>query len=216
VAHVGDDAVDVDDRQWPFDGRNVRCDAAGAVASPAMAVADTTTLKRGTRVIVSSPIAGVPEGTGGRVTARIGLTLPRYRVAFDNGVATTSVAHTKLVREQDWDEFLAERARAAEEAERAAAAPPPVAAPAATGTDTAAAAGGDDRLAALMARSKAARAKKTGDDGDAAGDATPSDATPAGEAAAGGGDDAVDAAAADPRLAALMARSKAARAAKEG
>ena len=175
-----------------------------------MAVADTTRLKRGARVIVTTPIAGVPEGTSGKVTDRIGLTLARYRVAFDNGVETISVAHTKLVREQDWEEFVADRVEAAEAAERAASAPPPAPAPApAPGGDTAAA-GGDDRLAALMARSKAARAKQSGDSDGAAADAGAAGTD--GDAIADAG---AAAEAADPRLAALMARSKAARAAKD-
>jgi hypothetical protein len=102
---------------------------------------------------------GVPEGTAGTVTATIGLAMPRHRVKFDNGTFITSVDRTRLVEEDQWDEFVADReAKAKAEAEKAAAPPEPKAeaAPAAEG----AASPADDRLAALAAKAKAAREKK--------------------------------------------------------
>ncbi len=102
---------------------------------------------------------GVPEGTAGTVTATIGLAMPRHRVKFDNGTFITSVDRTRLVEEDRWDEFVADReAKAKAEAEKAAAPPEPKAeaAPAAEG----AAPPADDRLAALAAKAKAAREKK--------------------------------------------------------
>lgn len=124
-----------------------------------MAATESTTLKRGSRIVVNTPLPGVPEGTAGKVGRSIGMALVRYRVAFDNGTDLTSVAASKLVPEDDWDEFKENREReAAEAAERAA---QPAEAPAAA--DAPAAGGGspaDDRLAALLAKSKAAREKK--------------------------------------------------------
>ncbi len=128
-----------------------------------MAATDTTTLKKGTRIVAATPLPGVPEGTAGKVGRSVGMTLVRYRVAFDNGVAMTSVAAPKLVPEDEWDEFRENRERAAVEAAERASRPPE--APAAEAPATDAAAGGspaDDRLAALLARSKAAREKKAG------------------------------------------------------
>jgi len=127
-----------------------------------MAATDTTTLKKGSRIVANTPLPGVPEGTAGKVGRSVGMALVRYRVAFDNGTEMTSVAASKLVAEDDWDEFKENREReaaaAAERAARPAEAPAPAAAadaPAEGGSSPA-----DDRLAALLARSKAAREKK--------------------------------------------------------
>lgn len=127
-----------------------------------MAAPDTTTLKKGSRIVANTPLPGVPEGTAGKVGRSVGMTLVRYRVAFDNGTEMTSVAASKLVPEDDWDEFKANREREAAEAAERAARPPEAAAPAAA-ADAPAEGGGspaDDRLAALLAKSKAAREKK--------------------------------------------------------
>ncbi len=124
-----------------------------------MPEADTLPLPKKTRVRVTSPMKGVPEGTPGTVTATIGLAMPRHRVKFDNGTFITSVDRTRLVLEDDWDEFLA--TREAEEkaaAEKAAAPPEPEAEPAPPAEGAASPA--DDRLAALAAKAKAAREKK--------------------------------------------------------
>ena len=121
--------------------------------------AETLPLPKKTRVRVTSPLKGVPEGTAGTVTATIGLAMPRHRVKFDNGTFITSVDRTRLVEEDRWDEFVADReAKAKAEAEKAAAPPEPKseATPAAEG----AASPVDDRLAALAAKAKAAREKK--------------------------------------------------------
>ena len=127
-----------------------------------MAATDTTTLKKGTRVVATTALPGVPEGTPGKVGHAIGMALVRYRVAFDNGAEKTSVANTKLVREGEWEDFRENREReAAQAAERALdAAEAPSAAAASGGGDDAPPV--DDRLAALLARSKAAKAKKQG------------------------------------------------------
>jgi len=155
-----------------------------------------TKYKRGTRVVATEALRGVPEGTAGNVRIAVGLTWLRYRVSFDNGADVGTVSHDKLVREGDWENFKANRAQieaeAAEAAKRKAEAPKASPAPAAGG--------GDDRLAAMLARSKAAKEAKTG-----AAPEQPAAPTPAEAPAEGGGDD---------RLAAMLARSKAAKEAK--
>ncbi|WP_419838634.1 hypothetical protein [Candidatus Poriferisodalis sp.] len=137
--------------------------------------------KRGTRVIVNEDLPGVPEGTPGKCGRGLGFAIKRYRVRFDNDVEVISVAHSKLVPEDEWPQFLAKRARAEIEAaqERARLAEARAAAAESRGLpagstdkppaqDTAAAApapaepAGDDgaadpRLAAILARSKSAR-----------------------------------------------------------
>ncbi|GEM_PF-357814 len=181
--------------------------------------ATSTELKRGTRVVVTDDIPGVPEGTAGKVGRAVGFTLARYRVRFDNKVEVTSVAGDKLVPASEWDAYRetreAERAAAAEAAATAARAPAgvpaPAAAPAAEGDS-----GVDPRLAALMAKSKAAKeGKGIVDEAPAPAPAEPApapapaaEATPATPTAAGG--DSTDASM-DPRLAALTAKSRAAR-----
>lgn len=127
-----------------------------------MAATDTTTMKKGTRIVATTALPGVPEGTPGKVGHAIGMALVRYRVAFDNGTEKTSVAHTKLVPEGEWETFREQRAKAAAEAAERKSnegdAPKAEAKP----DDGAGAPPVDDRLAALLAKSKAAKAKKLG------------------------------------------------------
>jgi hypothetical protein len=127
-------------------------------------VAETTLLKRKSRIVAGTDLPGVPEGTGGKVGTAIGLTkLTRYRVSFDNGVERMSVAAGDLVIEDDWDDVKAQRE---EDARKAAEAPKET--PAEAKADAGSDAGGDekpkaavdDRMAALLARSKAAKEKK--------------------------------------------------------
>ena len=140
--------------------------------------------KRGTRVVVNENLPGVPEGTPGKCGRGLGFAIKRYRVRFDNDVEVVSVAHGKLVPEDEWPQFLAKRAReeieAAQERARVAEARAAAAesrglpaassdAPATQSTaapapasDTSAEPSGDDdgtdpRLAAMLARSKSAR-----------------------------------------------------------
>jgi len=170
----------------------------------AVAITDTSDLAPKTRIVATTNLPGVPEGTAGKVGRSVGLTLTRYRVAFDNGIDITSVTHTKLVKEDEWDDYR-ERREAGEAEDQAgdgAGAPAEAADPQ---SEAAAPAAGDDRLAALLAKSKAAKAKKLGTE--PAADAEPAAAAdPQPEAAAP--------AAGDDRLAALLAKSKAAKAAK--
>ena len=180
----------------------------------AVAITDTSDLAPKTRIVATTNLPGVPEGTAGKVGRSVGLTLTRYRVAFDNGVDITSVTHTKLVKEDEWDDYR-ERREAGDAEVQAQAVTEPAAAGDAGNTGSAAAAAdpnntgntgsaADDRLAALLAKSKAAKAKKLGTE--PAADSEPAAADPQPEAAAP--------AAGDDRLAALLAKSKAAKAAK--
>ena len=122
---------------------------------------DTTTLKKGSRIVVTEALPGVPEGTPGKLGRSVGMHLVRYRVAFDNGTSFNSVAHTKLVPEGEWETFQEEREAAA--AKAAAGKSEAAAAPAASSDDNAGGdAPADDRLAKMLARSKAARERKAG------------------------------------------------------
>ncbi len=140
--------------------------------------------KRGTRVVVNEDLPGVPEGTPGKCGRGLGFAIKRYRVRFDNDIEVISVAHSKLVPEDEWPQFLARRAReeieAAQERARiaearaaaaesrglpAASTDEPAAEPAEAATADAPApeapaaddGGADPRLAAILARSKSAR-----------------------------------------------------------
>ncbi len=140
--------------------------------------------KRGTRVVVNEDLPGVPEGTPGKCGRGLGFAIKRYRVRFDNDIEVISVAHSKLVPEDEWPQFLARRAReeieAAQERARiaearaaaaesrglpAASTDEPAAEPAEAATADASApeapaaddGGADPRLAAILARSKSAR-----------------------------------------------------------
>ena len=57
---------------------------------------ESSTLKKGSRVVVITDIPGVAAGTTGRVGS-IGVKTTRYRVKFDNGADVLSVAEGKLV-----------------------------------------------------------------------------------------------------------------------
>ena len=66
---------------------------------------ESSTLKKGSRVVVITDIPGVAAGTTGRIGRAIGVKTTRYRVKFDNGVDALSVAEGKLVSPAAW-EFL--------------------------------------------------------------------------------------------------------------
>jgi hypothetical protein len=66
---------------------------------------ESSTLKKGSRVVVITDLPGVSAGTTGRVGRSIGVKAARYRVKFDNGVDVLSVAEGKLVSPAAW-EFL--------------------------------------------------------------------------------------------------------------
>ena len=113
-----------------------------------------------TRVVAVRPLVGVPEGTTGRIEVVNGLTWIRYWVHFDNGVWLGPVDKADVVEEGDWPDYQERRRAEAEAAatRRAEEPEPEAAAPAAATEDAA-----TSRIpAALLARSQAARAKKTG------------------------------------------------------
>jgi hypothetical protein len=59
-------------------------------------------------------LRGVPEGTLGKVILSNALDWVRYWVAFDNGVEVGSLHRDKLVRENEWDDYLLARERSEE------------------------------------------------------------------------------------------------------
>ena len=64
---------------------------------------ESSTLKKGTRVVLIADLPGVGAGTVGRVGRAIGIKATRYRVSFDNGVESLSVAEGKLVSPAAWE-----------------------------------------------------------------------------------------------------------------
>lgn len=76
--------------------------------------------KRGETVKALDPLPGVPAGETGRVYLVGGFTWTRYRVLFDNGVDIGSIDGSKLARPRDYEDALARREAAAQQAEAAA------------------------------------------------------------------------------------------------
>ena len=62
-------------------------------------------------------LRGVPEGTTGQVILSNGLDWVRYWVAFDNGVEMGSLHRDKLIREDEWDDYLLKREQTLQKAE---------------------------------------------------------------------------------------------------
>ncbi|OUV77953.1 MAG: hypothetical protein CBC90_04795 [Acidimicrobiaceae bacterium TMED130] len=62
-------------------------------------------------------LRGVPEGTTGQVILSNGLDWVRYWVAFDNGVEMGSLHRDKLIREDEWDDYLLKREQSLQMAE---------------------------------------------------------------------------------------------------
>ncbi len=77
----------------------------------------TDLLNRRERVVLADDLAGVAEGTPGEVMLQTGVRWVRYWVRFDTGAERGSIHRDKLVREDEWESFLAGRARAAEQAD---------------------------------------------------------------------------------------------------
>ena len=103
-------------------------------------------LRKGDKVIATSDLNGVPEGTTGKVKLVTGLFRPgswqRFWVFFNNGVDLGSVDGRFLVRASEWAEFQQDRAGAATTTTVSAAVGSEGAAPsAATGEATPAASG---------------------------------------------------------------------------
>ena len=62
-------------------------------------------------------LRGVPEGTTGQVILSNGLDWVRYWVSFDNGVEVGSLHRDKLIREDEWDDYLLKREQTLQKAE---------------------------------------------------------------------------------------------------
>lgn len=70
-------------------------------------------LRRKERVRATTDLRGVPEGTPGRVILSNGFDWTRYWVAFDNGMEVGSLDRSKLVRYDEWQQYLVDREKAA-------------------------------------------------------------------------------------------------------
>lgn len=60
------------------------------------------TLRKGQKVILTTDLREVPEGTEGKVILSVGLTWIRYWVKFANGVAVGSVNRKHLATPAEW------------------------------------------------------------------------------------------------------------------
>ena len=58
-------------------------------------------LNKGTKVVATTELRGVPEGTKGKVTVKNGLRWIRYWVRFENGVALGSLDRSVLATDED-------------------------------------------------------------------------------------------------------------------
>lgn len=59
-------------------------------------------LRKGDKVVATTDLRGVPEGTSGKVIIVDGLTWIRYWVRFDNGTSIGSVPRAKLATPDQW------------------------------------------------------------------------------------------------------------------
>lgn len=59
-------------------------------------------LRKGDKVVLTTDLRSVPEGTEGKVVLVVGLSWIRYWVAFDNGVAVGSVNRKHLATPAEW------------------------------------------------------------------------------------------------------------------
>lgn len=66
-------------------------------------------LKPKERVVATSEMPGIPEGTTGKVILPEGLTWIRYWVRFDNGVVRGTIDRSKLARPGEWAELVRRR-----------------------------------------------------------------------------------------------------------
>jgi hypothetical protein len=66
-------------------------------------------LKPKERVVATSALPGIPEGTTGKVILPEGLTWIRYWVRFDNGVVRGTIDRSKLARPGEWAALVRRR-----------------------------------------------------------------------------------------------------------
>ena len=83
----------------------------------------TLPIKRYRKVVATTDLPGVPEGTVGKVRVANGVSWYRYWVDFDNGVRMGQVSHEHLCHEGDWGRFQLDRAEAERRALEALEAP---------------------------------------------------------------------------------------------
>jgi hypothetical protein len=67
--------------------------------------------RRKDKVVASTAMPGIPEGTLGRVTMVAGFDWVRYWVRFENGVVRGSLNRSNLARRSEWAEIQARRER---------------------------------------------------------------------------------------------------------
>ncbi len=72
---------------------------------------DADVFRRKEKVVASTAMPGIPEGTPGRVTMVAGFDWVRYWVRFENGVVRGSLNRKNLARQSEWQEIQARRAR---------------------------------------------------------------------------------------------------------
>jgi len=68
------------------------------------------------RVVATSSMPGIPEGTTGKVILPEGLTWIRYWVRFDNGVVRGTLDRSKLARPGEWAAIVRRRELGEDEA----------------------------------------------------------------------------------------------------
>lgn len=73
----------------------------------------TTPYRKNQKVIATTDLPGVPEGTRGKVKVINGMTWLRYWVMFDNGAWLGQVDHAQLVPAGEWAEYQRRREEAA-------------------------------------------------------------------------------------------------------
>ena len=114
----------------------------------------TLPIKRYRKVVATTDLPGIPEGTVGKVRVANGVSWYRYWVDFDNGVRLGQVGHQQVCLANDWDSFRIDRA----EAEWRAAEAPEKSEESDDGGDEGGAAGNQFGVPEhLLERSKAAR-----------------------------------------------------------
>jgi hypothetical protein len=68
--------------------------------------ASSDILRKGDKVVLTTDLREVPEGTEGKVVLVVGLSWIRYWVSFDNGVAVGSINRTHLATPAEWKRRL--------------------------------------------------------------------------------------------------------------
>ena len=90
-------------------GREVACDLVQRARWRAMAKTATApdTFRKKSKVVATTDLRDVPEGTAGTVIVVDGLTWIRYWVRFDNGISLGSIPRASLATPEDWKRYLA-------------------------------------------------------------------------------------------------------------